>query len=155
MKQLECERKIKIDTYKYKIQGFRIDDKLIGHNQYINKNRSNRYSGNSEKKKIEQLISYFIIDAKLQPLTNKCDVILVFYEGDKRRDPDNIASSKKFIFDALVSSGVLHKDGQKFVGNFIDIFKPSPIKNKWYIDVYLLERLEKSGDKELPLIGKI
>lgn len=36
---------------------------------------------------------------------------------DRRRDPDNIASNAKFVFDALVKSGRLESDGWKFVAN--------------------------------------
>lgn len=149
---MKCESKIILNKYKYKIQGFRIKGKLMGHNQYTGKIRSSRYIGNAEKKATEKTISYFIQDAKLKPVVNKCDILIVFYEGDKRRDPDNISSSKKFIFDALVDSGILQKDGQKFVGNLINIIKTSPIKGEWYVDVYLLERLEEISEKEICLL---
>jgi len=34
-----------------------------------------------------------------------------FYEPSKRRDKDNVMAGKKFIWDALVRTGVLKNDG--------------------------------------------
>lgn len=47
----------------------------------------------------------------------------VWCEKDRRRDPDNIASAKKFILDALVQEGVLTTDGWQAVKGWEDRFR--------------------------------
>ena len=44
-----------------------------------------------------------------------------WHERTKRRDPDNIASAKKFVLDALVKNGVLEDDSRKYVKGFYDV----------------------------------
>lgn len=44
-----------------------------------------------------------------------------WHERTKKRDADNIASTKKFILDALVKNGVLEDDSRKYVKGFYDV----------------------------------
>lgn len=46
----------------------------------------------------------------------------IWYESDKRRDPDNVTAGKKLIFDALVYSGLMKRDGWKQVWSFVDLW---------------------------------
>jgi len=46
----------------------------------------------------------------------------VWYCKNKRRDPDNIASAKKFIIDGLVEAGILENDGWSQISGFSDTF---------------------------------
>lgn len=45
-----------------------------------------------------------------------------WHEPNKKRDLDNIAAAKKFIFDALQYYGVLKNDGWAYVSGFTDHF---------------------------------
>ena len=45
--------------------------------------------------------------AKLTPITGRCMVRCLWYEKDKRRDPDNVRVGIKFILDGLVQAGIL------------------------------------------------
>ena len=49
-------------------------------------------------------------------------VSIEWYEPNRRRDLDNVASAKKFILDGLVRAGVLANDGQRHVTGFADTF---------------------------------
>ena len=100
---------------KYTIYG-----RLSGLNEYVNANRHNRYKGASMKKEAESLIS-----AYLTPVVHFKKLVHIqfdWYEKNKQRDKDNIASAKKFIFDALVKKGILEGDGWKHVDGFTDNF---------------------------------
>jgi len=47
-------------------------------------------------------------------------VEFLWIEQSRRRDPDNIASAKKFILDGLVKAGVLVNDGWSQIAGFSD-----------------------------------
>lgn len=47
----------------------------------------------------------------------------VWIERSRRRDPDNIASAKKFLLDAVVQAGVLPGDGWATVRGWEDAFR--------------------------------
>jgi len=49
-------------------------------------------------------------------------VKFTWYEPNQKRDKDNIAAGKKFIFDALQYYGVLKNDNWKCVTGFSDSF---------------------------------
>lgn len=104
---------------KYRLE---IPFKLPSLNEYINKINSSYYVGNQFKKKIENEIILEIRRARNKYKTLPKDTIdkpvklkVYWYEDNKKRDLDNIASSKKFIQDALVRAGVLKNDSQKYI----------------------------------------
>lgn len=90
-------------------------------NEYINACRNNRFTGANMKKACEQQTAIFL--KKVPAITNPVDISFCWVEKDKRRDLDNVAFAKKFILDALVKTGVLPDDGQKFVKSLSDTFE--------------------------------
>jgi len=53
----------------------------------------------------------------------KCVVRFLFFEKNKRRDPDNISSiARKSILDGLVKAGILPTDGWKCIAGLEDRF---------------------------------
>jgi|TARA_R110000787_G_scaffold154708_3_gene268439 Holliday junction resolvase RusA-like endonuclease len=60
--------------------------------------------------------------AKLTPITGRCMVRCLWYEKDKRRDPDNVRVGIKFILDGLVQAGILPTDGWKCITGLEDRF---------------------------------
>ena len=48
----------------------------------------------------------------------KCELEITYYMENRKKDPDNILSSKKFILDGLVQAGVLENDGWKQIKGF-------------------------------------
>ena len=108
---------------KYK---FVIDTRLPGLNEYTKLNRMNRYAANKMKANNQEYISVCIKNT-LGRLKIEDPIIAHFtwIEENKRRDLDNIAFAKKFIFDALVNSGVLPNDNWRYVKGWTDKFEYS------------------------------
>lgn len=100
-----------------------IHGKLPSLNDYTKANRSHYHVGARFKKQVEELIGGEI-KSQLRGVQIKkpCYVRFRWYEANKKRDLDNIASAKKFIFDALVKFEVLENDGWKQVIGFSDSF---------------------------------
>lgn len=103
---------------------FTIEDKLPSLNDYVKECRINKYSGAKFKQEIEKLISLYINNAKvkktIQPTNKPIIVHFEWHEKTKRRDADNIASAKKFILDAMQTSGIIPNDNRKYVTGFTD-----------------------------------
>ena len=99
---------------------FTIYGKLPSLNDYVLANRSYRYAGASMKKRVEKQIQESIFKAIYISEIKKIDkypvgLNITWYEPTRRRDIDNICFAVKFIQDALVATGVLENDSQKFV----------------------------------------
>ena len=103
---------------------FVIDGRLDGLNDYTRACRKNRYAGADMKKKNQQMVNLYVLRAKLKKITNyPCKLQINFYEGDLKRDVDNIGFGTKFILDSLVEMGVLENDSRKYVtGVHYDVF---------------------------------
>lgn len=100
-----------------------INEKLPNLNNYTKACRTNKYVGASMKKNYERIISAYIMQQlKGVNFKNKVKLSFRWYEKNKRRDLDNIAFSKKFILDALVSNQVIVTDGWQGVVGFTDEF---------------------------------
>ena len=119
---------------------FTINQKLPSLNDVICANRSNRYVGAKFKKDIEEKIGWCIKNALASSCLHKVQkpVIIKFewHEKTKKRDADNVASSKKFILDALVKNRVLIDDSRKYVKGFYDAIIDD---QKDYVEVELIE----------------
>ena len=127
------------------IQKFWIDGTLPGLNEIIAWSKQGHFAGGKHhskmgknKKLIEQSIAWQIKASKLRPMI-QAKLIFTWVEKDKRRDKDNIASAKKFIFDALVTSGVLPDDGWKNVICWEDHFYVAGVSKRTGVMVSLEE----------------
>ena len=90
-------------------QVFFIPGPLPGMNDYIS--TGNRFRYNTDKKKWQEAIAFYIRRAKVKPVES---VYLHFLWQEKhdRRDPDNFSSmGRKWVLDSLVECGVLTNDG--------------------------------------------
>lgn len=98
-----------------------ITGRLPGLNEIITANRSSKYEAAKQKKDVEGMIAWYIRE-QLKGVKIERPVKLThwFYEPSKRRDKDNIVSAKKFIWDALVRTGVLKNDGWDEIADFRD-----------------------------------
>ena len=108
---------------------FVINGKMPSLNEYISQINHNKFGGNDFKRNLEhELQMQFLIQMREQgiekflPLKNRADFKFIYYEKNKKRDKDNIASCKKFLFDAMVKRGVINNDGWKWVGRFEEDF---------------------------------
>ena len=50
------------------------------------------------------------------------DFEFTWYLKNKRKDKDNVAFAKKYIFDGMVDAGLIENDGWKQVGNWKEKF---------------------------------
>ena len=107
-----------------KMYSFYIDRKLPSLNEYTRLNRTNYRAGNRMKGECQSYIRGCIY-YKLKKLQIENPVIIhtTWIEDNKRRDLDNIRFAIKFILDALVETGVLKNDSQKYVKGFTDKFE--------------------------------
>lgn len=95
---------------------FIIQGRLDGLNEYTRACRGNKYGGNTMKKDNENAVILAIKQAKLTkvykyPIALK----ITWIEPNSKRDIDNIVFASKFIQDALVKSGILENDSQKYI----------------------------------------
>lgn len=120
--------------YKFVIKG-----KLDGLNKYTAANRTNPYAGGRLKKQNEEIIIWSIREHLRGLIIDKrINIHYKFYEENRCRDKDNIAStSMKFVQDSLVKCGVLKGDGWKEIEGFTHEFYVD--KKNPRIEVYLEE----------------
>lgn len=95
--------------------------KLPSLNDYIRVCRANKYEAAAYKRQIENDIGLFV--SRLPILRAPVSIHFHWIEGNKKRDYDNVAFSKKFILDSLVKHGRLEDDNRKCVIAFQDTFE--------------------------------
>ena len=120
------------------MQKFIIPGKLDGLNKIILANRTNKYAGAALKRQNEKVVALAIAAARIKPIPNPVFIKFFWYEPNKKRDKDNIASAKKMIIDALVRSGIIQNDGWKYIIGFSDSFDID--KDNPRIEVELYDR---------------
>ena len=104
-----------------------ISGRLPGLNEMIAVAKQ-RYGGKSlgyaRMKRAEEVrVAEAIRAAKCTPVQYPVFLYFCWTEPNRRRDPDNITAGRKFIFDALVTCGVLPDDGWKEVRGWQDTWK--------------------------------
>lgn len=97
-----------------------IKGRLPGLNDYIRADRADKHQGAKLKREVEDMIIWQL--ARMPKITEPARYHFTWYEPDERRDKDNVAFAKKFIFDALQKSGRLINDNNKYVVGFSDEF---------------------------------
>lgn len=101
-----------------------IHGKLPGLNDLIDAERRHRQAGAKLKREAEELIRTHIRQ-QLRGYRPKTPVTLYyyFYEPNRRRDLDNIASfAHKVVQDSLVKEHIIDNDGWEYVKAFYDSF---------------------------------
>lgn len=92
---------------------FVIHGKIVTLNQYINAERSNKFQAAAIKRDEMDRIMWKLPAVTLE---GKHDFAFVYYDDNRRTDPDNYQIFSKFFLDALVKKGIIENDGQKQVG---------------------------------------
>ena len=95
--------------------------KLPSLNEYVNVCRRNPFEASRFKRETEDSIMYFT--NRLPVFKHPVFIHFHWMEKSRKRDLDNVAFAKKFILDALVRSGKLPDDNQKYVIGFMDTFE--------------------------------
>ena len=124
MRSITCDSFSPHDDTQKTTHKLTIPGTLPGLNEYTVASRTNRYAAAQMKKKTQQLIAHCIMQ-QLRGVRFEKPVRIAFtwHEPNRKRDKDNIAFAKKFIFDALVESGVIPNDGWKNIDSFSDSFE--------------------------------
>ena len=101
-----------------------ISGELPGLNKVIGANRANKHVGAKLKRETEEML---LIALRAQGCAFVEDGPLIWTFiwqcKNRRRDPDNIASATKFIFDALQSGAFLANDGWRQVAEIHHYFE--------------------------------
>jgi hypothetical protein len=88
-------------------------------NDVIRIARKSAYESNSQKRSLTELVKKQVREAADEQRWIAPDgpvaVGLLWHEGNRRRDADNVASAQKFVMDGLVEAGVLRGDDQRHV----------------------------------------
>ena len=127
-----------------------IPGRLPGLNEYTNTCRTNPQKDNRMKQEAQTAIMWQIM-AQMRRCTFQGPVFLLFtfYEQDRRRDKDNVASfARKVIQDALVKTGTLEDDGWDHVTGYLDRFEVDSEKPR--IVVEFIEQEVAAKCKEQP-----
>ena len=104
-------------------QSFTIPGTLPGLNEVVNASRANKYKAAKLKKEAEKLIVYSIKAAKIHPMADVSFIEFGWFEPNRKRDPDNIVSARKFIMDALQKAGIIETDGWRLF-QAVDLLAP-------------------------------
>lgn len=108
-----------VDLYHLVVPG-----RLPSLNELLKVPKGDKFRASRLKKEAEKKITW-CIKQQLRDVQIQGRVILhyTWYEPNRRRDLDNIASAHKFVQDALVTAGVLQGDGWRHVSGFRDTFR--------------------------------
>lgn len=108
-------------------------------NEYTYATRANKQASARLKKNQEEIIGWYIRQQLKGWSTEKpIYVIFTWCQKNRKKDKDNIAFAKKFIFDALVKTHTIKDDSWKNVVGFRDEFIIDP-KNGDYVVVEIYE----------------
>lgn len=119
---------------------FVIDGQLSNLNDYIRALNISKFKGAELKRNQEKLIS-IAIKNQLNgvKIINPVRVKFNWIEPNAKRDIDNVAFAKKFVFDALVRCGTLQNDTQKHIVGFSDDFGIDKINPRIEVILEVLE----------------
>ena len=104
------------------MQQFFVPGPLPGLNEILDAAKSGRGKTNAYarlKNYWETIIVLHIRKARIQPV-KEAYFRFMWYEKNRRRDPDNIVVARKFIMDSLVDDKILENDGWGQVRGFTD-----------------------------------
>ncbi len=104
---------------------FTIQGELPDLNTYINAERGNKYAGASMKKKATDKVVWSIKESGCKDKFGGFYIGITYYCKDRRKDKDNIAFAKKFIFDGLQKAGTIKNDGWDNVLGWYENFEIS------------------------------
>ena len=103
---------------------------FISLNEYIKAERTNKYIAAKIKKQQTNKVVFLAKSLKFSlPKNKKFDVVFFWYKPNNRKDHDNIAFAKKFIFDGLIEAKILTNDSPKYINNLQDNFELDKDRN--------------------------
>jgi hypothetical protein len=108
-----------------------LEGRLPGLNEVTAKNRGSAgwVSGAQQKKRVERGLAWQLRD--VGRIEGCYHWRFVWRVKNRRRDPDNIASAVKFIFDALQHAGVIENDGWGQIATISHAFEIGEPEGVW------------------------
>lgn len=97
---------------------------MPGLNDFMREANRSRYDGARMKRRETERARLCAMGLPYFP--GRVRVLFTWVERDRRRDPDNVAFAKKFVFDGLVAAGVIQNDSPRYVAGFEDRFAVDP-----------------------------
>lgn len=93
-------------------------------NQYISAMNRNRFAGNKVKQEETEKCAKHTKIAMRNGVkfSFPCKLKFVWYIPNKKKDPDNIASARKFILDGMQKAGFMDNDNLNWILGFEDEF---------------------------------
>ncbi|PCW41864.1 hypothetical protein [Listeria monocytogenes] len=93
-------------------------------NTYINKERGHRQAAAKVKKQMTYICACYVKRAMSHGVTfsTPCRIKFTWIIPNKKKDPDNLAFAKKFIFDGMMEAGFLENDNLNYIEGFSDYF---------------------------------
>ena len=93
-------------------------------NEYINAERRNRYAAAKIKKQETFAAAVAVSNAMKQGVAFDWPCVLKFtwHVKNRKKDPDNVAATKKFILDGMQKAEFLPNDSMKYITGFVDVF---------------------------------
>lgn len=134
-----CEPPIDFIQTPIREQKLFIPQRLDGLNTTTNKNRAHWSKGAAHKKEQEQIVMWAIKECGIRPIPGAFRMEIHYSEANTKRDPDNIASAKKFILDALQKMKVIENDSQKFVKGWTESWGLKTPKMPLGVHIKLIE----------------
>lgn len=106
------------------MQEFFIPLRMPGLNEFLKEAYTSKYAAGAMKKEWTELTTLYARQAKLGHFTEPIIVEFHWYEPNFKRDQDNVAFAKKFIFDGLQDKNypVISNDNHRWVKGFSDHF---------------------------------
>ena len=113
-----------------------IPGRLPGLNELLKAPKGNRFRANQIKREAETKIAWCILQQlRGVQIAGKVTLRYTWYEPNRRRDLDNIASGHKYIQDALVRAGVLEGDGWRHIAGFSDSFEVDKVNPRVEVEI--------------------
>lgn len=92
---------------------FSIPGTLPTLNEYVTKERTNRFMAAKAKREAQDYIEWAIKASHVPAFTDHVYIGFVWIRPDARSDKDNVTFAKKFILDALQEADVIKRDSWK------------------------------------------
>ena len=101
---------------------FIIKTELPDLNKYINAERTNKFIAANMKKKATESVAWEIKQQKCNKKYVSVFLEIVYYCKNRRKDPDNVSYTKKFILDGMQKAGIIPNDGWNNIKGWDETF---------------------------------